>query len=250
MLLGNADKERIATMTNYLIVGASRGLGALFARELPRSGDTAWLVSRSQPDLSSHDGVQRMWIQADLAAPGIGAHIAAHIGDHALDVCLYNAGVWEKGAFTDQYNFEQDSSIDIERLIAINLTAAITTVQKVLPQLRRSTNATILFIGSHSGLDNSSQPEVANTASKFGLRGITHALREVVRKDAIAVTCLNLGNVGTITYKDDTIHLEPVEEGYQGIPPADLIQMLRCIFALSRGTCVKEIDLSAIADTV
>jgi len=40
-------------------------------------------------------------------------------------------------------------------------------------------------------------------ASKFGLRGAAHALRENLRRDRISVTCINLGDIATaIPYED------------------------------------------------
>jgi short-subunit dehydrogenase len=85
---------------NYLIFGASRGLGAFFSRSLPASGDSVWLVSRSLPDLSGDDGVKRIWIQADLLDTEVAARVSDAIGDITLDVCLYNAGIWERHAFS------------------------------------------------------------------------------------------------------------------------------------------------------
>jgi short-subunit dehydrogenase len=232
---------------NYLIFGASRGLGALFNYELPKAGDKVWLVSRTQPDLFNQDGVTRFWIQADLSLSGVSSRIAQNLNAEILDVCLYNAGIWEEYAFTERYNYEEVSDAETERLIAVNLTSAITCVQKVLPNLRRSVNPKIIFTGSGSGLENSRQPEIANTASKFGLRGVTHALREVVRKDCIGVTCLNLGDVGVITYQNGEMQLEPTESG---ITPADLVAMLKYIINLSSASCVKEIDLFAMSNAL
>jgi NAD(P)-dependent dehydrogenase (short-subunit alcohol dehydrogenase family) len=50
-------------------------------------------------------------------------------------------------------------------------------------------------MGSLSGRDNCPGREVANTASKFGLRGVMHSLREELRSQQIGVTVINPGNV-------------------------------------------------------
>lgn len=234
-------------MTNYLIFGASRGLGAVFSHQLPTAGDKVWLVSRSQPDVE-RDGVEREWIQADLSADGVSRVIAAAVDNHVLDVCLYNAGIWEEYAFSDKYHFEDVDDEVTAHIIAVNLTSAITCVQKLLPALRRSNNGKIIFIGSNAGLENARQPEVAYAASKFGLRGVTHALREVVRRDNIGVTCVNLGTVGGVTYRNGEIHIEP--EGIQAVPLTDLIAIIKCIINLSNQSCIKEIDLLAMHDGI
>lgn len=234
---------------NYLLFGASRGLGAFFNVSLPGAGDTVWLVSRSEPDLTEADGVKRIWIQADLSNAQVASRIADALGDITLDVCLYNAGTWERYAFSSKYNYEDVPIDEMERILRTNLTSAMTCVQKLLPVLRRSHNAKIIFIGSNAGLENSGRPEVAYTVSKFGLRGLTHALREVVRKDNIGVTCLNLGDVGEVVGVDGEFQAKSSSERPL-IALSDIATMLKAIIALSNTSCVKEIDMFAMTDSI
>lgn len=235
-------------MTTYLIFGASRGLGAFFSQQLPAAGDTVYLVSRSQPDTSQADGIDRIWIQADLSADGVAARVAQSLSSITLDVCLYSAGIWEELAFSSSYDFDQVSDDEIERIVTVNLVSAITGVQKLLPALRRSASGKIIFIGSNAGLENARRPEVAYAASKFGIRGLTHALREVVRKDSIAVTCLNLGDIGAINAVNGTFEVEIGASGRKLIALSDILVMVKAIIALSNASCVKELDLFAMTD--
>lgn len=194
-------------MANLLIFGGSRGLGAAFSFGVPTRGDTVWIVSRGRPDLSGADGVRRLWIETDLAARGAGDAVARSIGQAAVDVVIYNAGIWEHNAFRPSYDFAAVDDVETERIIAVNLTAAVTSIRAVLPNLRRSAAAKVIFIGSTSGLDNAGVREVAYSASKFGLRGATHALRENLRGEGIAVTCLNPGDIGTINVEKWSSHI-------------------------------------------
>jgi short-subunit dehydrogenase len=235
-------------MTATIIFGASRGLGAAFNLALPARGDRMWLVSRSRPDLDYDDGVARHWIEADLSGADAAAKTAVALGTNSLDVAIYNAGIWESSAFSPGYSFDKVPDEETQNILTINLFSAITCLKAVLPNLRKSKAAKIILIGSTSGLDNIGQPEVAYTASKFGLRGVAHALREVVRKDGIAVTCLNPGNIGTITVTDGAISSTP-HERRDMIPPQDLIEMVRCVTRLSNSSCVKEIDIMAMTDS-
>jgi short-subunit dehydrogenase len=234
-------------MASMLIFGGSRGLGAALSWGLPVRGDRVWLVSRSRPDLDDRDGVQRIWIEADLSARGAGAAVAAAVGDAVLDLVIYNAGIWEHNAFRDSYDLMAVDDAETERIIAVNLTSAITSVRALLPNLRKARAAKIIFIGSTSGLDNSSGREVAYAASKFGLRGVTHALRENLRADGIPVTCVNPGNIGTITVEHGVATARP-HESRAMIPPQDLIAIIRCVIGLSNASCVKEIDVMAMTD--
>ena len=67
---------------NILILGASRGLGAGFARDLPSPGDTVWMVSRGEPAmLRQDDGVKRIWVQADLASHEAATTLEVGLGE-------------------------------------------------------------------------------------------------------------------------------------------------------------------------
>lgn len=236
-------------MTHILIFGASRGVGAAFNWALPERGDTVWLVSRSQPEnLERNDGVKRIWIEADLSSKDASHKIAAALSEHKLDVLIYNAGIWEEQAFGGNYNFEEVDEIETQNIITVNLTSAITCIQKLLPHLKRSEHAKIILVGSVSGLDNNGSKEVAYTASKFGLRGLGHALRENLRQWGIGVTCINPGWVAAdIPYEQG---VEQAISTYNGtrIPVQDLVSIVKCLMGLSKVSCVKEIDLPAMTD--
>ena len=237
-------------MTNILIFGASRGLGAAFSSGLPTRGDSVWLVSRSQPEnFETNDGVERVWIKADLSSSQEASRtISEALSKQRLDVLIYNAGIWEKQAFTKEYSFEAVGIKESEDIIAVNLTSAIICIQKLLSNLKQSDNAKIILIGSTSGLENSGSQEVAYAASKFGLRGFGHALRENLRKDSITVTCINPGEVAAeIAYEEG---VEKAIETYAGtrIPVNDLISIVKCLIGLSKVSCVKEINIPAITD--
>lgn len=237
-------------MKNYLVFGASKGLGDAFVRGVPEVGDKVWVVSRSQPDnLSLQDGIERIWIQADLADLAAAGQIAATLGDAALDVVIYNVGIWEREGFEDHYTFDKDEPADISRLIHVNVTSAIVGLQALLPHLRRSAAGKIILIGSTAGLPNANSMQVSFVASKFAIRGITEALREHVRQDGIVVTCINPGELAAeIPYSEGS---ERALAEYNGtrIPLQDMVAIVKCIVSLSPAACVKEINVPAITDT-
>ncbi len=235
-------------MTNLVIFGASRGLGAAFAAGIPVAGDRLWLVSRSRPQgLERADGITRAWIQADLATTEAAAQVKEVIGEATVDLLLYNAGIWEEKAFSPSYQFAAGDPTEHARVLQVNLQATIDCVQRLISNLRRSDNGKIILIGSTSGLENTRTPEVAYNASKFGLRGAAHALREGLRPDYIGVTVINPGTITTEV---------PYEAGIaaagraapDGIPVGDLVELVRCVMRTSRFTCIKEIDVPAMLD--
>jgi NAD(P)-dependent dehydrogenase (short-subunit alcohol dehydrogenase family) len=223
---------------NILITGASRGLGDAFSRGLGQPGDTLWLVSRNPcASLQLQDGVTRHWIEADLSSLGVHQQIANSLGAD-LDVVIHNAGIWETGAFSSDYRFENVSEAETRNVLEVNLIAPILLTQALLPKLRTSSNPKIVLIGSINGLENTAMPEVAYSASKFGLRGVAHALREHLRHERIAVTVVNPGSIAwaAASSREDLI------------PPADIVRLVRAVLETSNRTVVKEIDLPAMRD--
>jgi 3-oxoacyl-[acyl-carrier protein] reductase len=220
-----------------LVAGASRGIGLAVAEHLASQSDRLLTVSRTAAPIGE-------WIQADLSnLTGVETVLKA-IGDDHLDALLYMGGTWETHAFTSQYSFEDCSDADIAQVIAVNLMAPIRLVKALLPALRRSDNPKIIFMGALSGRDNFPGREVANSASKFGLRGVVHSLREELRSQQISVTVINPGNVGTPEVMADLAADDLL--GGEAIPLIDLLSIVDCILSLSRATCVKEIDVPAM----
>jgi NAD(P)-dependent dehydrogenase (short-subunit alcohol dehydrogenase family) len=156
-------------------------------------------------------------------------------------------GTWETHAFTDQYSFENCSDSDIANVIAVNLVAPIRLVKALLPALRKSENPKIVFMGALSGRENVRGREVANSASKFGLRGVVHSLREELRSQQISVTVINPGNVGTPEVLADLTSNNLLGGG--AIPLSDLLKIIDCVLSVSRATCIKEIDVPAMLGT-
>ncbi|GBF73837.1 SDR family oxidoreductase [Paenibacillus sp. 598K] len=237
-------------MKHYLVFGASKGLGDAFVRGVPEAGDKVWVVSRSKPgSIDLQDGIERIWIEADLADPAAPGRVADRLGDAAVDVVIYNVGIWEKEGFEDHYSFDLDEPEDISRLIHVNITSAILGLQRLLPHLRRSAAGKIILIGSTAGLPNANSTQVSFVASKFAIRGIAEALREHVRPDGIAVTCINPGELAAeIPYAEGS---ERALAEYHGtrIPLQDMVAIVKCIVSLSPAACVKELHVPAMTDT-
>ena len=91
-----------------LITGASKGLGAAFAKELASRGMHLVLVARSidtlqdlASSLGAQYGVKCVALQADLAAPDAVTRIAADLErlDLKIDLLINNAGLGLTGDF-------------------------------------------------------------------------------------------------------------------------------------------------------
>ncbi|MBW4553914.1 MAG: SDR family oxidoreductase [Aphanocapsa sp. GSE-SYN-MK-11-07L] len=224
-------------INTMLVAGASRGIGLAVAEHFAPKTNRLLSVSRTPAPVGE-------WIAADLSLLVGVETVAKAVGDSGLEALLYMGGTWESHAFTSHYSFEACSDEDIDRVIAVNLVAPIRLVKALLPALRRSSNPKIILMGALSGLDNFSGREVANSASKFGLRGVVHSLREELRSQQIGITVINPGNVGTPEVLADLAAGGLL--GGEAIPLADLLKIIDCVLSLSRATCIKEIDVPAM----
>lgn len=234
---------------NFLIVGASKGLGKAFVEGLCQAGDQVIGISRQRPsEISLPAKVTLDWIEVDMRQPLAAAQTIEAQTPETLDVLIYNLGIWEEAAFTDAYRFEGDADAQIMAMVNTNITAALLLIKRLLPKLLRAPKAQLILTGSTSGLRQSGRPEVTFAASKFALTGMADALRESYRDAGLAVTSLQLGYLNT----EDALATPVATAAARGdgslIPVHDVVAMVRALIHLSNASFVRELVLPAIAD--
>ncbi|MEM7506966.1 MAG: SDR family oxidoreductase [Pseudomonadota bacterium] len=221
-------------MPSYIVIGASRGIGQATAEHLAASGADILSVSRSPSSAGT-------WIEADIGSPQGVAKVVEAVGERPLDALLFLGGIWEKGAFTDDYSFMDSSTNETLTVLAVNLAAPILLAQGLAKNLAKSENARIVLMGSTSGLPNAATREVANTAAKFGLQGAGEALNLSLRAYGIATTVINPDNVATPEVEED------IAQGHFGdqipIPLEDVIRTIDYLLGLSRHSVASAINL-------
>ena len=229
-------------MAFYVIVGGSRGIGAATARHLHQAGHDIMAVSRTPAQAGT-------WVEADVGTEeglsavrqAVAVHLDRHPTQRGLDGLLFLGGVWEEGAFTEAYNFLASPPAETRLLLSVNLLAPILLAQTLAPALSQANNPRVILNGATSGLPNAATREVANTATKFGMQGITEALNIALRDHGIGVTVVNFENVATPEV------LEDIEQGLFGaqvpIPMADVLATYDYLLKLSADTIPQSIDL-------
>lgn len=222
---------------NMLIIGGSRGIGLAVAEYYHDKVENLVCVSRNPSKFGK-------WIEADVSEQQGIDKVCATFDSRPLDALLFLGGTWEKGAFTTDYNFINSSYEEIDRVIAVNLIAPIKLAKGLIPSLKKSQVPKVIFIGSLSGLDNQATREVANTASKFGLRGAAQALQIELRNTGISFTVINPGNIATPEVLNDIAN--STFSPQVPIPLSDLISVIDCSLKLSQASYMPEINLAQL----
>ncbi|WP_368921003.1 SDR family NAD(P)-dependent oxidoreductase, partial [Providencia vermicola] len=237
--------KRIMMKKTFLVYGVSKGLGKALIEGIPTAQDTIYGVSRSIPQFI---GDNFHWIQTDLADNHSAQTVKTILQDTPIDCLIFNVGIWEKHAFTDEYLFEKTEDTEIVNMIQTNISACILHLKAMLPNLRLGKKSKIILIGSTWGLDNHNGHEVTFSASKYALRGIVQSLRETLRQDKIAISVINLGYLAT--EYDLSTPIEDVISRTEGalIPLQDVLNAVKFILSTSDATCVKEITMPAMLD--
>ncbi len=107
-----------------------------------------------------------------------------------IDVLVNNAGVGLIKLFTDT------TEIEWQRILSVNLTGAFNCTGSVLPDMLRRHEGHIINISSMWG-EVGASCEVAYSAAKAGLIGMTKALAKEVGPSGICVNCIAPGVIDT-----------------------------------------------------
>ncbi|ENW83180.1 hypothetical protein F909_00772 [Acinetobacter sp. ANC 3929] len=229
----------------FLIYGVSKGLGKAIVQAVAKPTNTIYGVSRTQPQ----EILNLNWICTDLSKPESAvSDVKTAIGQQQIDVLIYNVGIWEQQAFSDNYNFENISAAEINQIIHTNISTCILSIQSLIENLKLSNNAKIILIGSTWGVDNHNGKELVFSTTKFALRGIAQSLREILREHLIGVSVLNLGYLASEYEINKPVQDILEQTKYSLIPLTDVIQAIHFIISTSKASCVKEILMPAMLD--
>ncbi|MFT7596345.1 MAG: short-subunit dehydrogenase [Paracoccaceae bacterium] len=166
-----------------LITGAGSGIGRALAIEATRLGYSVILAGRTRARLDETGDMcpaaEVTIVTADVTTAQGRAAICAAVGGH-LDVLINNAGTLSVGYLS------QLDDADLAQMIATNLTAPIALTRDLLPALTTA-KGRIVNIGSVFG--DIAYPFFAGySATKFGLRGFSDAIRRELSGSGIGVT--------------------------------------------------------------
>ncbi|MEO7234133.1 MAG: SDR family NAD(P)-dependent oxidoreductase [Lapillicoccus sp.] len=181
-----------------LVVGASRGLGLLIARELGRQGLRPVLWARDADELSRASALLRAeGIVADTAVCDVRDHerVSALVAEierdrGPIEVAVHVAGVIQVGPLESMTRDHFAEAIDIMQWGPITMALA------VLPAMRRRGRGRIGVVASIGGLVSVPHLLPYSTA-KFGAVGFTNGLRAELAGTGITATTIAPGLMRT-----------------------------------------------------
>ncbi|GAB2329480.1 SDR family NAD(P)-dependent oxidoreductase [Streptomyces griseoincarnatus] len=212
-----------------LVTGAGQGIGAAVARRLAAAGaDVVVHYGHSAKEAATvvaeidELGRKATALPADIAdGPQLAALVdqaAAFLG--GLDIVVANAGNPLARVALAQMTDEHWYAV-----LDVNLTSTYRTVRAALPYLRASARGRIITMAAQAGHDGGAPGEVAYTAAKAGVIGLTKALAKELGADGITANSLAPGFVAgtalhhTLTTPEMQEHLiRRVPAGRAGVP--------------------------------
>ena len=183
-------------MKTVLITGAARGIGAAAAEGFAEAGYQVvinYLHSAEKAEaLAARWPGRTLAVQADVADPAQveAMFAAAERAFGGVDVLMCNAGIAAQKLFTDVTDEEW------QRMLAVHLSGAFYCCRRALPHMIRRKWGRILTVSSMWGQVGGSC-EVAYSAAKAGLIGLTKALAKEEGPSGITVNCVAPGVIDT-----------------------------------------------------
>jgi NAD(P)-dependent dehydrogenase (short-subunit alcohol dehydrogenase family) len=225
-----------------MVTGAGAGIGAAAARSFARHGATVVLVGRTQKKLEAvYDAIVEEGspeptiavIDFAKAQPDDYQAIADALDKEfgRLDGLLHNAGILAARSPIEHH--EVHTWLEV---MHVNLNAPFILTQTLLPLLKKSSDASIVFTSSGVGRTGRAYWG-AYAVSKFGTEGLMQTLADEL--DDIRVNCINPGATRTAMRKA----AYPGEDPTSLLTPEDIMDTYLWLLGPdSRGTTGRSLD--------
>ena len=198
MSMDNIKTSSRLTGKTALITGAGRGIGRVVAEHMAAEGAELILTARTESQLletakiTDEYGIKSHVVVSDLADEQSINVLIEYVKSHVshLDIMVNNAGVTHSGLLNETATASWD------QCMAVNARAPFILCRELLAPLKKSKAGYIINIASVVGVKGYAG-QIAYTASKHALRGMSMALAEELRDTNIRVHVICPGGVET-----------------------------------------------------
>jgi uncharacterized protein len=188
-VLAGVNTGRVTETTRpvAVVTGASSGIGAATARRLAAEGFEVVCAARRVERIEALAAeIGGRAIAADLSAPDGPERLVAAVGD--VDVLVHSAGLSQSGEITAL------APAEIDELLDVNLRAPIMLARLLAEPMAARGTGHLAFVSSLQG-KTAGPYSALYTATKFGLRGFSLALRLDMADHGVGVSCISPGFV-------------------------------------------------------
>jgi short-subunit dehydrogenase len=223
-----------------LITGASQGIGAAIARAFASDirGVNLALVARSSSKLSAvaatcaELGANPVVFQCDVTdeATVTALETAVRLRFGAVDVLINNAGKYLGAPFL------ATSTADFDRMLSTNLRSLFLVTRAFAPGMVRRRRGDIFNMGSIAGI-TALPGASAYSAAKFGVAGLSKAMRAEFRDKGIRVCCVHPGATVSPSWKGSGVPPKRM------MPAEDVAAAFLSLYRMTRRTVVEEVVL-------
>jgi NADP-dependent 3-hydroxy acid dehydrogenase YdfG len=223
-----------------VITGASQGIGAAIARAfaggvagvklalVARNSSNLATVAEDCMDLGAHAGVFPCDVSDEAAVGALEAAVRKRFG--AVDVLVNNAGKYVGAPFLET------TVADFDSMLSANLRSLFLVSRAFAPGMVRRRRGDIFNMGSIAGITALSGA-AAYTAAKFGVAGLSKAMRAELKDKGVRVCCVHPGATVSPSWKDSGVPSRRM------MPAEDVAAAFLSVYRMTRRTVVEEIVL-------
>jgi NADP-dependent 3-hydroxy acid dehydrogenase YdfG len=223
-----------------VVTGASQGIGAAIARAfsseiagvrlalVARSASNLAAVAKTCAALGAEAGVFPCNVADEEAVAAMKAAVGRRFG--AADVLINNAGKYLGSDFLSM------SVADFDRTIAANLRSLFLVTRAFAPEMVRRRRGDIFNMGSVAGITAFAGGS-AYSAAKFGVAGLSKALRAEFKDKGVRVCCVHPGATVSSSWKGSGVPMGRM------MPAEDVAMAFIALYRMTRRTVVEEIVL-------
>ena len=185
-------------------------------------------VARSCSGLGAIPGVFPCDVSDEGAVVALEAAVRRRFG--AVDVLVNNAGKYLGAPFLGT------SAADFDRMLSANLRSLFLVSRAFAPGMIRRGRGDIFNMGSIAGI-TALPGASAYTAAKFGVAGLSKAMRAEFRDKGVRVCCVHPGATVSPSWKGSGVPARRM------MPAEDVARAFLCLYGMTRRTVVEEVIL-------
>jgi 3-oxoacyl-[acyl-carrier protein] reductase len=226
-----------------IVTGATRGMGRAISGRLAERGARVALVARTRNDLDrtqreiTEAGGEAASFATDITERGSVEAMAAAVRQHfgRIDI-LVNCAFWGPPG-----SLEQTDEAFWDRTLDTCLKGPYLCARAIHPMMRAQGSGTVVNIGSMAGKVGEDN-RTAYCAAKWGLEGLTAALRIELGKDDIRVHLLSPGATDTSFWEQNAPGLTQ-DQLQHFIPPEAIAEAVEWVLTTPDAVYIPDIQI-------